>query len=92
MRIVPSNVSDNCSTWRAPQMGVEKLSYYSSATGGPIVLRLIGRYAFRNPFGTVYPLVTGGVSLRVRTCTPHRCLSETARPIAFKFAVWLVAH
>ena len=26
----------------------------------------------------------------MRTCTPHRCISETAWPIASKFAVWLV--
>ena len=40
-----------------------------------------------NPLGTVYTAVTGGVPLHVRTCTPHRCISETAWPIAFKFAV-----
>ena len=49
-------------------------------------------YAFRNPLGTGYPVVTGGVPLHVITCTPERCISETARSIAFKFAVWLAAH
>ena len=68
--------------------GVEKkLSYYSSVAGGQDFVEIW--YAFRNPFGMVYSVVTGGVSLRVRTCTSHRCHSETARPIAFKFAVWL---
>ena len=70
MRIVPSNVSDNCSTWRAPQMGCrkKKLSYYSSVNGSADCVEIW--YVFRNPLGTVYPIVTGGVSLHVRTCTP----------------------
>ena len=37
-------------------------------------------------------VVTGGVPLEVRTFTSRRCISETARPITFKFAVRLVAH
>ena len=72
--------------------GVEKkLACYSSETAGPIVLRF-GMLIKKNPLGTVYPVVAGGVPLHVCTCTPHRCISETARPIAFKFAVWLAAH
>ena len=49
-------------------------------------------HLLRTYTGTVYPIVTSGVSLHVRTCTPHRCISETAWPIALKFAVWLGAY
>ena len=37
-------------------------------------------------------MVTGGVSLQVRTCTPRFCISETARPIVFKVGVWVWGH
>ena len=33
-----------------------------------------------------------GVSLHVRTCTPRFCISQTARPIEFKFGVWVSSH
>ena len=45
---------------------------------------------------TAYTIVTGGMSLHVRTCrdtpTPRFCISETAWPIAFKFGMWVGGH
>ena len=34
----------------------------------------------------------GGVSLHVRTCTSRFCISGTARPIVFKFGMWVGGH
>ena len=45
-------------------------------------------YALGNPLGTAYAVVTDGVSLHVRTCTPRFCISQTARLIVLKFGVW----
>ena len=45
-------------------------------------------YAIGVPLVTTYAVVTGGVSLHVRTCTPRFCISGTARPIGFNFGVW----
>ena len=46
-------------------------------------------HAVGDPLVTAYAVITGGVSLHVRTRrdtpTPRFCISETARPIAFKF-------
>ena len=41
---------------------------------------------------TCFPQVAGRVSLHVRTCTPRFCISETARPIVFKFGMWVWGH
>ena len=49
-------------------------------------------YALENPLATAYAVVTDGVSLHVRTCTPRFCISQTARPIVFKFGVWISSH
>ena len=55
-------------------------------------------YALGNPLVTAHAIVTGtgGVSLHVRTCrdtpTPRFCISQTARPIVFKFGVWVSSH
>ena len=49
-------------------------------------------YALGNPLATAYAVVTDGVSLHVRTCTPRFCISQTARPIVFKFGVWVSGH
>ena len=45
-------------------------------------------YALGSLLATAYAVVTDGVSLHVRTCTPRFCISQTARPIVFKFGVW----
>ena len=49
-------------------------------------------YALANPLATAYAVVTDGVSLHVRTCTPRFCISQTAQPIVFKFGVWVSSH
>ena len=49
-------------------------------------------YRLGDPLVTAYAVVTGGVSLHVRTCrgtpTPRFCISETAWPIMFKFGAF----
>ena len=47
-------------------------------------------YALGDPLVTAYAVVTGGVSLHVRT--PRSCISGTARPIRIKFGVWVWSH
>ena len=49
-------------------------------------------YALGNPLATAYAVVTDGVFLHVRTCTPRFCISQTARSIVFKFGVWVSSH
>ena len=49
-------------------------------------------YALGNPLVTAYAVVTDGVSLHVRTCTPRFCISGTGRPIVFKFGMWVGGH
>ena len=44
-------------------------------------------YTLGNPLATAYAVVTGGVSLHVRTCTPRFCISGTAWPMEFNFGV-----
>ena len=36
--------------------------------------------------------VMGGLSLHVRTCRPHFCISGSAWPIVFKFGMWVGGH
>ena len=49
-------------------------------------------YAPGDPLATAHAVVTDRVSLHVRTCTPRFCISQTARPIVFKFGVWVSSH
>ena len=53
-------------------------------------------HALGDPLVTAYAIVTGGVSLHVRTCrdtpTPRFCISETAWPIVFKFGMCVGGH
>ena len=47
-------------------------------------------YALGNPLATAYAVVTDGVSLHVRTCTPRFCISGTARPMyLYRTALYL---
>ena len=46
-------------------------------------------YALGNSLAIAYAVVTVGVSLHVRTCTPRFCISQTARQNVFKFGVWV---
>ena len=49
-------------------------------------------YALGDPLVTAYAVLTGGVPLHVRTCTPRFYIPRTARPIVFKFGVWVWSH
>ena len=49
-------------------------------------------HAIGVPLVAVHAVVTGGVSLHVRTCTPRFCISGTAWLIMFKFGVWVGGH
>ena len=53
-------------------------------------------HAVEDQLVTAYAVITGGVSLHVRTCrdtpTPRFCISETARPIVFKFGMGVGGH
>ena len=49
-------------------------------------------HAFGDPLVAAYAVVTSGVSLHVRTCTPRFYISGMARPIVFKFGVWDGGH
>ena len=49
-------------------------------------------YALGNFLSTAYAVVMDGVSPHVRTCTPRFCISQTTRPILFKFGVWVSNH
>ena len=44
-------------------------------------------YALGDPLVTAYAVVTGGVSLYVRTSTPRFCISGSVWPIGFNFGV-----
>ena len=44
-------------------------------------------YVLEDPLVTAYAVVTGGISLHLRTCKPRFCISGTARPIGFNFGV-----
>ena len=53
-------------------------------------------YALGDPLVTAYAVVTGGLSLHVRTCmdtpTPRFCISKMARLIVFKFGIGVGGH
>ena len=49
-------------------------------------------HALGDPLVTAYAVVTDGVYLHVRTCTPRFCISQTARPIEFNFGVRVQGH
>ena len=49
-------------------------------------------HALGDPLVTAYAVVTDGVSLHVRTCTPRFYISQTARPIEFNFGVRVRDH
>ena len=50
-------------------------------------------YALGDTLVTAYAVVTGEISLHVRTCRdipkPRFCISGTAWPIVFKFGMWV---
>ena len=60
-----------------------------SVTVGPIALKFGMHW---EPISYSLCSSHGWVSLHVRTCTPRFCISQTARPIVFKFGVWVSSH
>ena len=81
-----------CGTWRVLPEGMSqmfRLLYLVNGWADCVeIWHVLG-----DPLVTAYAVVTGGVSLHVRTCrdtpTPRFCISETAWPIVFKFGMWV---
>ena len=92
---MPNHVSANWGTWRVLPEGMSKRFRLLYLGNGWADCDEIW-HALGNPLVTAYAIVTGGVSLHVRTCrdtpTPRFCISQTARPIVFKFGVWVSSH
>ena len=92
---MPNHVSANCGTWRVQPEGMSqmfRLLYLGNGWADCVEIW----HALGDPLVTAYAIVTGGVSLHVRTCrdtpTPRFCISETAWPIVFKFGMWVGGH
>ena len=92
---MPNHVSANCGTWRVLPEGMSqmfRLLYLGNGWADCVEIW----HALGDPLVTAYRIVTGGVSLHVRTCrgtpTPRFCISETAWPIVFKFGMWVGGH
>ena len=85
---MPNHDSAYCGTWRVLLEGGHKCSGWADCVE---IWHALG-----NPLVTAYAVVTGGVSLHVRTCrdtpTPRLCISETAWSIVFKFGMWVGGH
>ena len=81
---MPNHVSANCGTWRVLPEGMSqmfRLLYLGNGLTDCVEIW----HALGGPLVTAYTIVTGGVSLHVRTCRPHFCISGTAWPIEFNF-------
>ena len=92
---MPNHVSANWGTWRVLPEGMPqmfRLLYLGNGWADCVEIW----HALGDPLVTAYAIVTGGVSLHVRTCrdtpTPRLCISETAWPIVFKFGMWVGGH
>ena len=92
---MPNHVSANCGTWRVLPEGMSqmfRLLYLGNGWADCVEIW----HALGDPLVTAYTIVTGGVSLHVRTCRgtpkPRFCISETAWPIVFKFGMWVGGH
>ena len=92
---MPNHVSVNCGTWRVLPEGMSqmfRLLYLGNGWADCVEIW----HALGDPLVTAYTIVTGGVSLHVRTCrdtpTPRFCISETAWPIVIKFGMWVGSH
>ena len=92
---MPNHVSAYCGTWRVLPEGTSQMSrllYLGNGWADCVEIW----HALGDPLVTAYAIVTGGVSLHVRTCrgtpTPRFCISETAWPIVFKFGMWVGGH
>ena len=88
---MPNHVSSNCGTWRVLPEGMSqmfRLLYLGNGWADCVEIW----HALGDPLVTAYAIVTDGVSLHVRTCTSRCCISGTARPIVFKFGMWVGGH
>ena len=92
---MPNHVSANCGTWRVLPEGMSqmfRLLYLGNEWADCVEIW----HALGDPLVTAYAIVTGEVSLHVRTCRdtpkPRFCISETAWPIVFKFGMWVGGH
>ena len=95
MEPMPNHVSADCGTWRVLPEGMSqmfRLLYLGNGWADCVEIW----HALVDPLVTAYAIVTGGVSLHVRTCrdtpTPRFCISETSWPIVFKFGMWVGGH
>ena len=92
---MPNHVSANCGTWRVLPGGMSQMFRLLYLGNGCADCAEIW-HALGDPLVTAYAIVTGGVSLHVRTCRdtpkPRFCISETAWPIVFKFGMWVGGH
>ena len=85
---MPNHVSAYCGTWRVLPEGMSqmfRLLYLGNGWADCVEIW----HALGDPLVTAYAVVTGGVSLHVRTCRPRFCISGTAWPIEFNFGVWI---
>ena len=92
---MPNHVSANWGTWRMLPEGMSqmfRLLYLGNGWADCVEIW----HELGDPLVTAYAIVTGGVSLHVRTCRdtpiPRFCISETAWPIVFKFGMWIGGH
>ena len=87
---MPNHGSAHGGTWRVLPEGMSqmfRLLYLGNGWADCVEIW----HALGDPLATAYAVVTGGVSLHVRTCrdtpTPLFCILETTRPIVFKFGM-----
>ena len=92
---MPTHVSAYCGTWRVLPEGMSqmfRLLYLGNGWADCVEIW----HGLGDPLVTAYAVVTGGVSLHVRTYrdtpTPRFCISETAWLIVFKFGMWVGGH
>ena len=89
---MPNHVNTYCGTWRVLPEGMS-LMFRVLFLGNGWADCVETWYALGDPLVTAYAVVTGGVSVHVRTSsTPRFCISETAWPIVFKFGMWVGGH
>ena len=92
---MPNHASTHCGTWRVLP-GVMSQMFHLLFLGNGWADCVEIWHAVEDQLVTAYAVITGGVSLHVRTCrdtpTPRFCISETARPIVFKFGMGVGGH
>ena len=95
MTPVPLHVNGNNSTWRVPPEGMSQM-FRLLFLGNGWADCVETWCALGDPLVTAYAVVTGEVSVRMRTYrdtpTPRFCISETAWPIVLKFGMCVGGH